>query len=149
MGCLRGGWHGRPAHPGSATGARPDANPRPPYLPAMAVAITTQNLAKIYGHHQLFAGVAIALDQRERAALIGPTGAVSPAPKILAGLRPPTSTVSLRKGLRTAYISRAMCSPKVDGLVGGGGWLKGVRLRGIHDDPSASCMRTCACGGWV
>jgi len=90
------------------TPVRPNTWARPT-LPRMAVAVSTNNLAKTFGHHRLFSGVSLAVDQRERLALIGPNGSgKSTLLKILAGLETADEgNVSVRKGARPAYVSQS------------------------------------------
>ncbi len=108
-----------------------------PYLPAMAVSLTTLNLAKTYGHHHLFEGISLALDHRERLALIGPNGSgKSTLLKILAGIETADEgAVSIRKGLRPAYVAQSDVFPAgstvLSAVVDG---LKGVTIASIHDE---------------
>src|SRR5258706_8092612 len=80
----------------------------------MAVALSTNTLGKTFGHHRLFAGISLAVDQRERLALIGPNGSgKSTLLKILAGLETADEgSVSLRKGVRPAYVSQSDVFPE-------------------------------------
>jgi len=80
----------------------------------MPPVLTSSNLAKAFGTHTLFTGVAINLEDRERLALIGPNGSgKSTLLKILAGLdSPDEGTVTIRKGARAAYVAQADTFPE-------------------------------------
>src|SRR5438045_505722 len=80
----------------------------------MAVALTTLNLSKTYGHHHLFSGISLALDDRERLALIGPNGSgKSTLLKILANQETADEgSVSVRKGVRAAYVAQSDTFPQ-------------------------------------
>jgi ATP-binding cassette subfamily F protein uup len=103
----------------------------------MAVALSTQNLGKTFGHHRLFAGISVAVDQRERLALIGPNGSgKSTLLKILAGLETADDGgVSLRKGVRPAYVAQSDVFPEgstvLSAVIDG---LRGVTIASIHDE---------------
>jgi ATP-binding cassette subfamily F protein uup len=75
----------------------------------MPFALSGQNLSKAFGTRTLFSGVGLSLDERERMGLIGPNGSgKSTLLKILAGLEhADEGTVSLRKGVRVAYVAQA------------------------------------------
>ena len=87
----------------------------------MAVAVSTLNISKTFGHHQLFGGVSLAVDQRERLALIGPNGSgKSTLLKILAGLETADEgSVSVRKGVRAAYVSQSDVFPEGSTVLSG------------------------------
>ncbi len=79
----------------------------------MPLALSARDLSKTYGSRTLFTGVALALEDRERLALIGPNGSgKSTLLKILAGLEAPdTGDAAARKGLRVAYVAQADVFP--------------------------------------
>ena len=72
----------------------------------MAVLLSCQSLAKSFGSRPLFKDISLGVGDGERMGLIGPNGAgKSTLLKIFAGLeKPDLGTLSLRRGLRTAYI---------------------------------------------
>jgi len=80
----------------------------------MPLSLSATNLSKTYGSRTLFSGVALALEDRERLALIGPNGSgKSTLLKILAGLEDPdTGAAAARKGLRVAYVSQSDTFPE-------------------------------------
>jgi len=103
----------------------------------MAVVLTTQNLAKTFATHRLFAGIALTLEDRERLALIGPNGSgKSTLLKILAGLETPDEgSVTLRKGLRPAYVSQADVFPEGSTILSAvTEALRTVTISTIHDE---------------
>jgi ATP-binding cassette subfamily F protein uup len=103
----------------------------------MAVAVSTLSISKTFGHHRLFDGVSVAVDQRERLALIGPNGSgKSTLLKILAGLETADEgSVSVRKGVRAAYVSQSDVFPEgstvLSAVIEG---LRGVTIASIHDE---------------
>jgi ABC transport system ATP-binding/permease protein len=80
----------------------------------MATLLTALNLSKTFATRTLFSGVAMSLEDRERLALIGPNGSgKSTLLKIIAGIESADDgTVSLRKGVRAAYVPQADCFPE-------------------------------------
>jgi ABC transport system ATP-binding/permease protein len=80
----------------------------------MPVALTAQNLSKTFADRTLFSGVGISVDERERLALIGPNGSgKSTLLKIIAGLEhADEGSVSLRKGVRVAYVAQSDAFPE-------------------------------------
>lgn len=80
----------------------------------MAAALTARNLSMHFATKNLFAGVAISLEERERLALIGPNGSgKSTLLKILARiLEPDEGEISLRKGVRAAYVAQQDVFPE-------------------------------------
>jgi len=80
----------------------------------MAVALTSSNLSKTFGSRTLFSGVALSVEEKERLALIGPNGSgKSTLLKIFAGQETAdTGTVTIRKGVRVAYIAQADVFPE-------------------------------------
>ena len=74
----------------------------------MATLLTARDLAKTYGPHTLFEGVALSINDGERLALIGPNGSgKSTLLKILAGLETPDSgEFARKKNLRLAYVAQ-------------------------------------------
>ncbi len=72
----------------------------------MAVLLSCQSLSKSYGARPLFQSISLGVGDGERMGLIGPNGAgKSTLLKIFAGLEKPDSgTLSIQRGLRTAYI---------------------------------------------
>lgn len=74
----------------------------------MATLLNARELAKTYGTHTLFQGIAIGLHDNDRLGLIGPNGAgKSTLLKILAGLAQPDSgDITRRKNLRLAYVAQ-------------------------------------------
>lgn len=106
----------------------------------MAVLIAGQNLSKTYGSRTLFRGVALNLHDRERLALIGPNGAgKSTLLKILAAVETPdVGEVTLRKGLRVAYVGQKDVFP--DGATVRSAVVAGIgesRPADIHDEHEA------------
>jgi ATP-binding cassette subfamily F protein uup len=80
----------------------------------MPPVLTARNLAKTYGTRHLFSGVGLALEERERMALIGPNGSgKSTLLKILASFEDADEgTVQFRKGVRAAYVAQADVFPE-------------------------------------
>jgi len=74
----------------------------------MAFVLSCRDLSKTFGTRTLFTGVSLVLEERERLALIGPNGSgKSTLLKIMAGLEvPDTGEVTVRKGLRPAYVAQ-------------------------------------------
>jgi len=74
----------------------------------MATLLTARDLAKTYGTHTLFNGIAIHLHDDDRLGLIGPNGSgKSTLLKILAGLAQPDSgDITRRRQLRLAYVAQ-------------------------------------------
>jgi len=72
----------------------------------MAVLLSCQSLTKSYGSRPLFKDISLGVSDSERMGLIGPNGAgKSTLLKIFAGFEKPDSgTLSVQRGLRTAYI---------------------------------------------
>ncbi len=110
----------------------------------MAAVLTARDLSKTYGTRSLFSDVALALEERERLALIGPNGSgKSTLLKIITGLESPDEgVVSFRKGARAAYVAQADVFP--DGstvLTAITGALHAARKAGLtphlHDDYEA------------
>ncbi len=110
----------------------------------MAAVLTARDLSKTYGTRSLFSDVALALEERERLALIGPNGSgKSTLLKIIAGLESPDEgVVSFQKGARAAYVAQADVFP--DGstvLTAITGALHAARKAGLtphlHDDYEA------------
>jgi ATP-binding cassette subfamily F protein uup len=103
----------------------------------MPPVLTAQDLSKTYGHHTLFSGIGLVVQDRERLALIGPNGSgKSTLLKLLAGLETPDQgSVVLRRGLRAAYVPQSDQFPEgstvISAVVGG---LHGVTLSHVHDD---------------
>jgi ATP-binding cassette subfamily F protein uup len=79
----------------------------------MAALLTTRDLSKHFGARTLFDGVSMSVEERERLALIGPNGAgKSTLMKMLAGLEHTDGgTITLRRGLRAAYVAQADAFP--------------------------------------
>jgi ATP-binding cassette subfamily F protein uup len=103
----------------------------------MPPVLTAQDLSKTYGHHTLFSGIGLVVQDRERLALIGPNGSgKSTLLKLLAGLETPDEgSVVLRRGLRAAYVPQSDQFPEgstvISAVVGG---LAGVTLNHVHDE---------------
>ncbi|HYE62846.1 MAG TPA: ABC-F family ATP-binding cassette domain-containing protein [Phycisphaerales bacterium] len=103
----------------------------------MPPVLTAQAISKTYGHHTLFSGIGLVLQDRERLALIGPNGSgKSTLLKLLAGMETADEgSIVLRKGLRAAYVSQmdrfpegaTVLSAVCDGL-------KSITLPHVHDD---------------
>ena len=74
----------------------------------MATLLTSRDLSKTYGTHTLFTGVALAIHEGERLALIGPNGSgKSTLLKILAELeQPDEGELTRRKNLRLSYVAQ-------------------------------------------
>lgn len=74
----------------------------------MATLLNARNLAKTFGTHTLFDGIAIGLHDDDRLGLIGPNGSgKSTLLKILAGLaQPDHGDLTRRKNLRLAYVAQ-------------------------------------------
>ncbi len=70
--------------------------------------LTARDIAKQFAARTLFTGVSLSIDEGERLAMIGPNGAgKSTLLKILAGMdEADGGSVSLRRGLRIAYIAQ-------------------------------------------
>ncbi|MEM7625741.1 MAG: ABC-F family ATP-binding cassette domain-containing protein [Planctomycetota bacterium] len=75
----------------------------------MATLLSARDLSKTYGTHTLFTGVALAIHDGERLALIGPNGSgKSTLLKILAELEPGDSgEFTRKKNLRLAYVAQS------------------------------------------
>lgn len=103
----------------------------------MPPVLTAQDLSKTFGHHTLFSGIGLVVQDRERLALIGPNGSgKSTLLKLLAGLETPDEgSVVLRRGMRAAYVPQsdqfAPGSTVLSAVVGG---LLGVTLAHVHDE---------------
>lgn len=103
----------------------------------MPPVLTAQSLSKTFGHHTLFSGIGLILQERERLALIGPNGSgKSTLLKLLAGMETADEgSITLRKGQRAAYVSQldqfpagaTVLSAVTDGL-------KGLTLAHVHDE---------------
>jgi len=80
----------------------------------MAVLLSCQSLTKAYGARPLFHDISLGVGENERMGLIGPNGAgKSTLLRIFAGdEKPDDGMVSLRRGLRTAYIAQEDVFPK-------------------------------------
>lgn len=74
----------------------------------MGVLITCQAVSRQFGAAPLFENLTLAIHEGERHGLVGPNGAgKSTLLRMLAGLEPPDSgTVSLRRGIRLAWVSQ-------------------------------------------
>jgi ABC transport system ATP-binding/permease protein len=103
----------------------------------MATLLTALNLSKTYSTRMLFSGVAMSLDDRERLALIGPNGSgKSTLLKIIAGLETPDEgAVSLRKGVRAAYVPQSDVFPEGSSVLSAvTAALAAANLARFHDD---------------
>lgn len=80
----------------------------------MGVVLTARGLSKTYGTRTLFSGVGLGVEEGERVGLIGPNGAgKSTLLKIIAGMETAdTGTVTVRKGVRAAYVAQADVFPE-------------------------------------
>ncbi|MEI7658740.1 MAG: ABC-F family ATP-binding cassette domain-containing protein [Phycisphaerae bacterium] len=74
----------------------------------MPVALSARGLAKTFGTRNLFSGVSLSIEDRERLALIGPNGSgKSTLLKLLAGMEhADEGEVDGRKGVRVAYVAQ-------------------------------------------
>ncbi len=74
----------------------------------MSLLLSAQNLAKSYGHRELFSEITLGLYDEDRAGMFGPNGAgKSTFLKILAGLEhPDEGTIERRKGIRVGYVAQ-------------------------------------------
>lgn len=70
--------------------------------------LTTHNLGKYYGGHDVFAGLSLTAHHGDRIALVGPNGqGKTTLLRILAGLEPPSAgQVVSAKGLKMAYLDQ-------------------------------------------
>jgi ATP-binding cassette subfamily F protein uup len=103
----------------------------------MPPVLTAQSLSKTFGHHTLFSGIGLILQDRERLALIGPNGSgKSTLLKLLAGMETADEgAIVLRKGQRAAYVPQADSFPAGSTVLSAVcDALKGLTLAHVHDD---------------